>query len=50
DLKTTKKDMHNHGMGIGIIKNIASRYNGRCDFYEENGFFNCLVVINPEQH
>ena len=30
DLKTTKKDMHNHGMGIGIIKNIASRYNGRC--------------------
>jgi len=50
DLKTTKKDMHNHGMGISIIKNIASRYNGRCDFYEENGFFNCLVVINPEQH
>lgn len=46
NLKTTKVDMKNHGMGINIIRNIASKYNGRCDFYEENGFFYCLVVLN----
>lgn len=45
-LKTTKRDMKNHGLGIGIIKNIASKYNGRCDFYEENGFFCCFVILN----
>ena len=45
-LVTTKRDTKKHGLGIGIIKNIASKYNGRCDYYEENGFFCCLVILN----
>lgn len=45
-LLTTKNDRNEHGYGIKIIKEIASKYDGYCDFYEENGMFCCKVILN----
>ena len=40
------KDKDNgHGLGIGIIKEIALKYNGMCDFYEEENQFCCNVIM-----
>lgn len=44
-LKTTKKDKNTHGLGTKIIREIADKYNGRCDFFEENGVFYCKTVL-----
>ena len=44
-LKTTKKDKENHGYGIQIIKDIAEKYDGRCDFYEAENMFCCQVIM-----
>lgn len=44
-LKTTKSDKSNHGLGTAIIKDIADKYNGRCDFYEVDNMFCCSVIL-----
>lgn len=44
-LLTTKQDKSTHGLGTKIIKEIANKYNGRCDFFEENGVFYCKAVL-----
>ncbi len=49
-LYTTKNNRIDHGYGINIIKNIASKYDGYCDFYEENGMFCCKVILNKSFH
>ena len=38
-LTTTKADKKQHGLGTSIIREIARKYNGRCDFYESEGMF-----------
>ena len=45
DLKTTKKNKKEHGYGTRIIQDIARKYHGKCDFYEEDGFFCCSVTL-----
>lgn len=45
-LTSTKAGIH--GYGKKIIKDIAKKYNGRCDFYEENGRFCCHVILKIE--
>ena len=45
NLMTTKPDKSMHGLGTAIIKEIANKYNGRCDFFEENGIFYCKTVL-----
>lgn len=45
ELKTTKKHIKNHGYGIKIIKDIAEKYGGRCDFYEQGDMFCCQVTL-----
>lgn len=45
NLLTTKQDHTNHGIGIKSIRNIAERYDGIIDFYEEGGFFCCNVSL-----
>ena len=44
-LLTTKQDKTTHGLGTKIINEIANKYNGRCDFFEENGIFYCKAVL-----
>ncbi len=44
-LLTTKLRHGEHGYGIRIIRDIASKYSGRCDFYEEDKMFCCTVVL-----
>ena len=44
-LKTTKKEKSSHGYGTKIIRDIARKYHGKCDFYEEDGFFCCSVTL-----
>ncbi len=44
-LATTKSDKNNHGYGIKIIKEIAEKYNGQVDFYEQDDFFYCNVML-----
>ena len=44
-LQSDKKYAHNHGYGTRIIRDIAAKYKGYVDFYEENGFFCCNVIL-----
>ena len=44
-LRTTKKNKSSHGYGTKIIRDIARKYHGKYDFYEEEGFFCCSVTL-----
>ena len=44
-LSTTKKDKLNHGLGVKVIKDIAKKYNGIVDFFEEDNLFICNILI-----
>lgn len=48
-LQTTKQ-AEGHGYGIKQIKNIAEKYNGDIDIYEENGIFAVNVICPHEGH
>lgn len=43
--RTTKADKHHHGYGIGIIKEIARRYNGETKFASNGNSFSCKVWL-----
>lgn len=45
-LVTDKKDKLRHGYGTKIIKELAEKHHGFADFYEDNGFFCCNVLLN----
>lgn len=45
-LKTTKSDNKSHGFGTKIIHDIAEKYNGQGDFYEERNYFCCNVTLS----
>lgn len=44
-LSSTKQDKQEHGYGTKIIKEIAQKYNGRVDFYEEQNRFCCRIDL-----
>ena len=44
-LLTSKSDKKNHGFGVKIIREIAGKYQGRCDFFEQENVFCCLVTL-----
>ena len=46
-LSSTKDESAAHGIGILQIREIAEKYHGMCDFYEEDGFF-CASVFIPK--
>ncbi len=46
NLKSTKKSSE-HGFGISSIKDIAAKYNGLVDIYEQNSNF-CVHIIIPK--
>lgn len=43
-LRTTKSVPKKHGYGISILKEIASRYDGSTDFFEEDSYFIAQIV------
>ncbi len=45
-LYSTKEEKDGHGMGIAQIRSIVGKYDGICDFYEEDGWF-CACVFIP---
>lgn len=45
ELVTDKKDKLRHGYGTKIIKELAEKHHGFADFYEDNGFFCCSVLL-----
>lgn len=49
-LTTTKADKKQHGLGTSIIREIARKYNGRCDFYESEGMFCCQVTLMADTY
>ena len=49
ELKSTKKDAGGHGYGVKIIREIAEKYGGRSNFYEEDGMFCCTVCLRKNE-
>ena len=47
-LSTTRKDKQSHGWGIKVIKDIAKKYKGMVDFFEENNLFVCDILLTIE--
>ena len=45
-LSTSKLNKNSHGYGTRIIKDIAKKYSGICDFYEEDNYFCCRVLLS----
>lgn len=45
ELKTSKNNRGQHGLGIKTIRSIAEKYNGTVDFYEEGLIFFCHVIL-----
>lgn len=45
-LHSTKEEKEGHGMGIAQIRSIVEKYDGICDFYEEDGWF-CACAFIP---
>lgn len=44
-LMTTKEDKEYHGYGIKNIKCIVKKYEGMINFFEENNYFECDILI-----
>ena len=47
-LATSKTDKEKHGFGIQSIKQIAEKYSGMVDFYEQNNMFFADVMLKKE--
>lgn len=45
ELKTTKSEKNEHGRGVPQIKAIVEKYEGMCDFFEEDEFFTVCAFI-----
>lgn len=45
ELKTTKADSRNHGIGLGIIKKLAEKYDGDSVFRYDDGEFLSVVTL-----
>lgn len=46
-LESTKEEKDIHGMGIRQIRDLVEKYDGMCDFFEEDGFF-CVSAFIPQ--
>lgn len=46
--KTSKPDRENHGLGLGIIREIVQRHHGHLELKAEYGRFVTLVALEPE--
>ncbi len=44
-LQTTKSDKAVHGFGTKNIQKIVDKHNGIVNYFEENGYFGCQILI-----
>lgn len=44
-LKTTKPNADNHGYGISSIREIAKKYNGDVQFFQQANIFRCDIIL-----
>lgn len=44
-LISTKSDKDFHGIGLKSVHGIVKKYDGTIDFFEENGEFNCYILL-----
>lgn len=44
-LKTSKHASDEHGFGIPTIREIAEKYDGTADFYEDSGWFIAQIML-----
>ena len=44
-LITTKKDQHQHGIGLRVVKSIISKYNGILHMSMESGYFSIDIML-----
>lgn len=47
-LASTKPEKENHGLGTRIVREIVSKYRGLLDYYEEEGYFCCHLILSPQ--
>ena len=49
-LKTTKTDEEQHGLGVGIVRKLAKKYNGTLNMeVHDNRFYTTLMIpVNKE--
>ena len=45
NMKTTKKDTDNHGLGIGIIKSIVNSYDGKLNIMDNGASAEISVTL-----
>lgn len=45
ELLSTKSDKEHHGIGLKSVHGIVKKYDGTIDFFEENGEFNCYILL-----
>ncbi len=45
ELSTTKEDKEKHGFGVKSIKLLVEKYDGIIQYFEENGYFYCDIII-----
>ena len=48
NLETTKNDKYIHGIGLRSVHNIVEKYDGLIDFFEEDNYFGCHVMLVVE--
>lgn len=49
ELHSDKTDREWHGCGVGIIRDVAEKYNGFVDYYEEDKLFCCNVILYMDE-
>lgn len=49
ELRTSKLEHDMHGYGLKIINDIAQKYNGRCDIFEQDNTFCVQVYLQRKQ-
>ena len=48
NLNSSKADAESHGYGTRIIQNLVKKYHGMLEYYEEDGYFCCHLILKPE--
>lgn len=48
ELRSTKKDCHDHGLGHQIVQTVATKYGGFVEYFEKDGMFGVQIMLPTE--